>query len=69
MIIKKENHELVSDLIDFRIGNGEECLSIIKDLYRYGFEGYLYKSNDDLIKEALKMGIYGEDVKEIELIQ
>ena len=63
-------NELVSDLIDRRMADNPEYdfYNMMKDILRYGHEGYINIANESLIKEALKMNLYGPDVDSIEII-
>lgn len=65
MKIIKEYNELISDLIEARIEeieDGEET-SMLRDVLRYGHNGYINIDKESLIKEALRKNIYGENVK------
>ena len=64
--ITKEYTELIDDLIEFRIGEWQDDKNgAIRDLLRYGFEGYINEPQEMLLKEAIKRKIYGEDVRYI----
>lgn len=69
MIITKEYNELVSDLIEnrLRLINESEYSNYIKDVFRYGLDGYLNDSREKLIDEAIKLKLYGPDVDGIDI--
>lgn len=69
MKILKEHNEIIDDLIEHDIKRmGEESFEYTTmDLLRYGCEGYIHMSSEQLINEALKKKIYCEEVKEIEI--
>ena len=67
MTHRVEYNELIRDLIDARIIS-VEIESMLSDVLRYGFEGYINIANESLIKEALKINLYGPDVDSIEIL-
>lgn len=69
MIITISYNELVNDLIENVVFNWDEpdYMSMVMDVLRFGCEGYLNKSNQSLINEALKKKIYGTEVKSIRI--
>ena len=49
MILTKEYNELIDDLIDFRVSKYNDDVSLLKDMMRYGTEGYVHRSSESLI--------------------
>ena len=60
-----EYNEIVSDLVNFMVGQSDNHSNTLLDVMRYGCDGLLNRSNKELMEFALKAKIYGEDVVEI----